>query len=292
MTLGAEIYPPLGPRHTHTVILLHGETHENGKDFAIEFLAAQSSGTVGQQRTIRDLFPAVRWVFPHAPWLHSQDFFDLKPKTVWFDLRPVDNLNRDQSQVIHLTSNIDEIHNVIEHEQNLVRHDKIFIGGFGQGFAAAYAAYFLDRQRFAGLIGLGGFAPLLAISMRDWRETEIDIIIWQQEQPTPIFLSHSRDDDMVPVEAGRIVRDILGTLIKGKLEYHEYEHGGAWINMPQGVDDIVLFLTRAMNSLTSSPTSPPADCACEYCTYSRYDISGILSRLGSLDFTSINTSDL
>ncbi|KAI1141131.1 alpha/beta-hydrolase [Hypoxylon sp. FL0543] len=257
MALGAEICPPqLGRPHTHTVILLHGETHKDGLDFANDFLAARTSGPVGQQRTIRDLFPTVRWVFPHAPWLHSQRDGNITLRTVWLDMQSVDDIqSRDRAQVVELRSNIEEIHNIIQVEQSIIHHEKIFMGGFGQGFAVAYAAYFLYHRHLAGLIGVGGFLPRGAMSNAQWQEDEVYTMIFHQELPTPIFLSHSRDDNVVPVEEGRAMRIVIEIRTNARLEYHEYDHGGAWMNVPKGVDDLVAFLARHINSLPSSLTS-------------------------------------
>lgn len=61
---------------------------------------------------------------------------------------------------------------------------------------------------------------------------------------TPVLLSHSSDDDVVPIQNGRALREILGQ--SQAVEWHEYEDGGHWINEPQGVDDIASFLRRHM----------------------------------------------
>jgi predicted esterase len=58
---------------------------------------------------------------------------------------------------------------------------------------------------------------------------------------TPVFLSHSRDDDVVPIANGKklsMTLEKLGMVVSWK----QYEDGGHWVNEPQGVDDIVLFI--------------------------------------------------
>lgn len=63
---------------------------------------------------------------------------------------------------------------------------------------------------------------------------------------TPVFLSHSTDDDVVPIQNGKKLRDTLRSVLDSGVEWHEYESGGHWINEPQGVDDIVGFLKANM----------------------------------------------
>jgi predicted esterase len=66
---------------------------------------------------------------------------------------------------------------------------------------------------------------------------------------TPIFLSHSRDDGVVPIANGKklyTALEKLGMVVTWKL----YEDGGHWINEPQGVDDIVSFIRAVEFSST------------------------------------------
>ena len=63
----------------------------------------------------------------------------------------------------------------------------------------------------------------------------------------PILLEHARDDPVISVENGMRMRDMLGQLGFRGVEWHEYEYGGHWVNEPQGVDEFVGFLRRAMD---------------------------------------------
>lgn len=60
---------------------------------------------------------------------------------------------------------------------------------------------------------------------------------------TPIFISHSADDDVVPIENGRELRNNL-QMRRLPVEWREYEDGGHW----QGVDDIARFIDKHMAS--------------------------------------------
>lgn len=67
---------------------------------------------------------------------------------------------------------------------------------------------------------------------------------------TPIFLSHSTNDEIVPVENGRLLRDCLEELGM-KVTWKEYSDGGHWIYEPEdedirnGIDDIEDFVCRS-----------------------------------------------
>ena len=65
---------------------------------------------------------------------------------------------------------------------------------------------------------------------------------------TPIFLAHSKDDEVVPFGHGVAMRGALeriGIRVTGK----EYEDGGHWVNEPQGVDDIAGFIQESFPDL-------------------------------------------
>jgi lysophospholipase-2 len=60
---------------------------------------------------------------------------------------------------------------------------------------------------------------------------------------TPIFLSHSKDDEVVPIGNGEKLCKGLRSL-GASVSWREYEDGGHWVNEPQGVDDMVAFLSE------------------------------------------------
>lgn len=49
---------------------------------------------------------------------------------------------------------------------------------------------------------------------------------------TPVFLSHSKNDEMVPIQNGRLLRDCLEALGM-KVTWKEYMDGGHWIYEPE-----------------------------------------------------------
>ncbi len=58
---------------------------------------------------------------------------------------------------------------------------------------------------------------------------------------TPILMEHCADDEVVPLECARAMRDALLAL-GGKVEWKEYPRGSHWLKSPEGLDDLARFL--------------------------------------------------
>lgn len=275
------INPRDGHPHTHTVVLLHGRDSTN-EEFASEFFESEASEPAGQPRTLRDLFPTTRWVFPAAPVLRAARF-GADDVSQWFDVWSVkDPAARPGLQHAGLRRSAAAIRDVVRDEQDRLAHragdggeqqqleKRVFLAGISQGFAAAVAAFVAGAggpRGLAGLIGLcswmplGGEEALVQVLLGDARDhaadaadagaavTETTTRTASMPEFTPVLLCHSTDDDVVPVQNGRALRDILGR--SQDVEWHEYEDGGHWVNEPRGVDDIASFLRRHMSKLES-----------------------------------------
>lgn len=151
-----------------------------------------------------------------------------------------------KEQVEGLRESMDRMLRLIQVEEKVISTERIFLGGIGQGFAVMYPTFFLDGRQFAGLIGLSSWAPLEALKLMKWKFDEIQKITTQYERCTPAFLSHSRVDQVVPVEEGRKLRDGLVAESNVVVRWQEYHGGGHWVQSPEGVDDIVDFLAEAL----------------------------------------------
>lgn len=237
--------------HTHTVIFLHGRDSK-GKEFADEFFESEASGPVEKPRTLLDLFPTIRWVFPGAPMLQSERFGIEMHQ--WFDMWSVENpAERPELQQPGLRQSIEQVSCIIKEEECLIPRLNIFLCGISQGFAVAIATYFSEKQgEFAGLIGLSSWMPPTLPYIQEKRqgknlgEVPEEVIDTESSRyKTPVFLGHSVDDHVVPIKNGRELRDII-SLQGFQVKSREYQEGGHWINEPQGVDDIANFLTTNM----------------------------------------------
>ncbi|KAL2409332.1 hypothetical protein ABEF95_003542 [Exophiala dermatitidis] len=257
----AVVIQPETAKHSHTVIFLHGRD-SNAQEFADEFFECEASQPLGQPRTLPDLFPGTRWVFPTAPILHSKRFDTTMSQ--WFDMWSVENPDeRVELQTEGLKQSIAGLAEVIRAEESLVPRENIFLGGISQGFATALSTFFADGQSFAGLIGISSWMPFASIvedldSSGAGNARLISAVhkMYSAQYPkkgpslslqsTPIFLGHSIDDGVVPIENGKRMRDILVHSLRFDAQLYEYQDGGHWINEPQGVADMVDFLNTNM----------------------------------------------
>ncbi|KAI0012178.1 phospholipase/carboxylesterase [Xylariaceae sp. FL0662B] len=242
----------VGPRechkHTHTIIFLHGKG-SNCDEFAEEFFESEASELADRPRMLPDIFPTIRWVFPSAPLTHSERFGCIESQ--WFDMWSLENPNEKvELQIKGLRVSIELVMDIVKREQGLVPLEHIFLGGISQGFATAYSTYCINNMPFAGLIGLCSWTPSRALSVMDLDKPDISETPRQARRATPVFLGHSKDDNVVPVQEGRKLRDTLKDCPDTVVEWKEYDDGGHWVNEPQGVDDIVGFLRRNMNEMS------------------------------------------
>ncbi|KAI0199965.1 lysophospholipase II [Astrocystis sublimbata] len=236
----------VGPKaaHTHTVIFLHGRD-SNCREFASELFESEASEPANQPRTLPDLLPGIRWVFPSAPILQSERFGT--DMSQWFDMWSVENpAERPELQLPGLQQSVEQILRVIKQEEMLVPSERVFLAGISQGFATAIAVFFAAAapKRFAGLIGLCSWMPA-ALHAEDFQSFEDTSDGDKSSRSTPVFLGHSVDDEVVPIRNGRDLRDALRSRLL-QVEWREYEDGGHWVNEPQGVDDIARLINSRM----------------------------------------------
>ncbi|MCJ1407661.1 hypothetical protein MMC19_001732 [Ptychographa xylographoides] len=262
MENAAHIIAPCG-NHIQTIILLHGRD-SIASEFAEEFFESQAS----DGRTFPEIFPTIRWVFPTSKIRNSARF--AAPMSQWFDMWSVENPSeKDEIQLDGLRESAKEILDLIRTEAVLISPDRILLGGISQGCATAIHALLYGGIRLGGFVGLSSWLPFeleittrmadnMAWSMggkrRPYSHKMLNTSTDQAETTsvlsdlsstfvldTPVFLSHSRDDDVVPIANGKKLSttlEKLGMVVSWK----EYEDGGHWVNEPQGVDDIVLFI--------------------------------------------------
>ncbi|KAK6223967.1 hypothetical protein LQW54_000113 [Pestalotiopsis sp. IQ-011] len=236
--------PKKGSRHTHTIIFLHGKG-SNGVEFANELFESETSEDFapGGPQTLVELFPTVRWVFLSAPQARSTRFDCIESQ--WFDMWSVES-PEDQVdlQVQGLVESISLLRSTITEEESRMSQQKIFLGGISQGFATAITTFLLGDYQFAGLLGLCSWMPKGAYhAIRS--SNKVEDRSNGDKTGTPVFLGHSHDDNVVPIDNGIALREYLKQT-GFAMDWHEYNVGGHWVNEPEGVDDIAGFLRLNM----------------------------------------------
>lgn len=252
--------------HTHTVIFLHGRDST-----ATVFSEALLDGQDSQGRHLQDIFPSVRWVFAQSNTLASEQLG--RDIHQWFDISDLKNPDeRPDLQVDGLRRSTANLVQLVRNEAATVGGlRRVVLAGFCQGFSAAVHALLNipsppesqapeSDDRLGALIGLSSWMALPEASVPECRAS-LGLRADSPSPPscfphsyscsisngdvfyrnTPVFLAHSANDDVVPVEQGRRLRAILESYGMD-VTYREYDKGGHWIYGRQGVDDIVDFI--------------------------------------------------
>jgi lysophospholipase-2 len=246
-------------KHTHTLVFLHGKG-SSASEFQSDLLESQDSAN----RYLSDIFPSLRVVFPEAELRMSMRFRE--EERSWFDMWSVEYpQERMELQEVGLRTSTVYIKGIIREDVEEVGAENVFLAGISQGCATAIHALFRLDVPIGGFIGLCSWLPRLddikkisgefpkeADRVRELRGIlgPISASISDETRTplsTPVFLSHSKNDEVVPIEIGRELADgLLG--LGMQVEWKEYEDGGHWINEPSGFDDIVAFIKRNMLS--------------------------------------------
>ena len=211
-------------QHTHTIIFLHGRG-STAKEFESEFFESESN-----DKTLPQIYPQVKWVFPNAHLLRAARFGEDIPQ--WFEMWSTNNPHdREDEQNQGIDSAVSTVLRIIEAEAAIVgSHQKVILAGISQGCAVAVHAMLKQELQLGGFIGLSSWIPNKASLVRTT----------QTAQRTPVFLSHSRDDKTIKIKYGEELRDGLKE-IGMDVEWHAYKDGGHWVNEPSGVGEYNAF---------------------------------------------------
>ncbi len=179
---------------------------------------------------------ATRFIFPHAPMMPVTCNGGYVMRA-WYDII---SLSTDSRQIddAGIVASRAAIRRLIEREvARGVPAERIFIAGFSQGGAVAYATALTHPEKLGGVIALSTYIP-----NADWLAAEAS----EANCSTPIFAAHGTHDDVVAPVLGVAARDFLSG--RGyAVEWHDYV-------MPHSVcleevEDIGRWLRRVMAAL-------------------------------------------
>lgn len=190
-----------GPNPQWAVIWLHG-LGADGSDFAPMV-----------PELVRPQWPALRFVFPHAP---------IRPITInngvrmrgWYDIVGMDFAQR--ADKVGIAESVAQIEALIANEQvRGIAPERILLAGFSQGGAVTLAVGLQRRVPLAGLIAMSTYLPDPAAAA-------------SQLQPgalaQPLFMAHGSADPVVPYRAGEQSAQAMQAL-GFTLEWHSYPMG-------------------------------------------------------------------
>jgi phospholipase/carboxylesterase len=176
-----------GPQPEFSVIWLHG-LGADGYDF--EPVVPELG---------LPLSPGVRFIFPHAPAIAvTCNGGYVMP--AWYDIVSLDKSSRsvDAAGIIASRQAIRDL--IARENQRGIACDHIFLAGFSQGGAVAYASALTHPEPLAGVIALSTYIPLPRLI-----EDEATVA----NQAIPVLAAHGTEDDVVSLELGLRARDFL-----------------------------------------------------------------------------------
>ena len=159
---------------------------------------------------VRKDWPAIRFVFPHAP---------VRPVTInggmrmraWYDILGQEIANRQDEGGIR--SSIALVDQLIERETlRGIPSERIFLAGFSQGGAITLAGGTRHPRKLAGMIALSTYLPLADRSQPE---------LAAANRKTPIWMGHGNLDPVVPHALGQMSCDWLRKA-GCDVEWHSY----------------------------------------------------------------------
>lgn len=187
-----------GPQPTWSVLWLHG-LGADGNDFAPIV-----------PELVRPGWPALRFVFPHAP---------VRPVTInnglrmraWYDIAGMDFATR--ADAAGVAQSIEQVEALLAREgERGIAPSNVLLAGFSQGGAITLAAGVRRRVPLAGLIALSTYLPG-ADQLADFAS--------DAARAQPIFMGHGTSDPVVLPAFGQRSARALGAA-GFQVDWHEY----------------------------------------------------------------------
>lgn len=178
-----------GPAPAWTILWLHG-LGDSGDGFAPIV-----------PELIRPGWPALRFVFPHAPVRAVTINGGLRMRA-WYDIAHMDLVNRaDETGV---AESIEQVEALIAREaERGIPPERLILAGFSQGGAVTLAVGLRRRVPLAGLVALSTYLPApekAATALRAGAERQ------------PLFMAHGLYDPVIPYVGGEQSAAILRRL--------------------------------------------------------------------------------
>jgi len=184
-----------------SIVVLHG-LGADGNDF-VPVVQALDLAAVG----------AVRFLLPHAPVIPVTINNGYRMRA-WYDIVGSELERREDEAGLRRSRDDIEALLARERERGMAA-GRVVLAGFSQGCAMALLTGLRHGQRLAGIAGLSGYLPLAQHTAAERSDANA---------PTPIFMGHGQQDEVVPIERGRASRDLLRQQGHA-VEWHEYPIG-------------------------------------------------------------------
>jgi len=169
-----------GPDPQWSVLWLHG-LGADGNDFAPIV-----------PELVRDGWPALRFVFPHAP-VRAVTINGGARMRAWYDIRDFDLANRADAEGV--AESVAQVEALVAREgERGIPPERLLLAGFSQGGAIALSAGLQRGAPLAGLVALSTYLPMAPEAAR--------AALQPGAASQPLFMAHGMFDPVVPVAAG------------------------------------------------------------------------------------------
>ena len=180
--------------------LLECVEHQTGQQPAWSVLWLHGLGADGNDfapivpELVRREWPAVRFVFPHAP-VRAVTINSGARMRAWYDIRDFDLANRADHQGV--AESVAQVDGLIAREgERGIAPANILLAGFSQGGAVTLAAGIARAQPLGGLIGLSTYLPMAL--------AQAQALLQPQAASQPVFMGHGLSDPVVPYAGGEM----------------------------------------------------------------------------------------
>lgn len=148
---------------------------------------------------VRPGWPALRFVFPHAP-VRAVTINQGMEMRAWFDILGADFARREDAAGV--ADSVQQVARLVAREQQEhgIGPGKVILAGFSQGAAIALACGLTQPDGLAGIIALSGYLPVAGVTLSR---------ITDAGRATPVFMAHGSADPVVPPALGRASREAL-----------------------------------------------------------------------------------
>lgn len=143
--------------------------------------------------------PGVRFVFPHAPQIPVTCNGGAVMRA-WYDILAIGRNTRKIDEPGLLQSRAAVRRLIARENERGIPTCRIFLAGFSQGGALAYATGLTHAEPVAGIVALSTYLPASETVMREAA---------QARHRVPVFAAHGTEDDVVAPEMGEEARDSL-----------------------------------------------------------------------------------
>jgi phospholipase/carboxylesterase len=187
-----------GPQPAWSVIWLHG-LGADGHDF--EPIVPE---------LVEDDWPALRFVFPHAP-VRAVTINNGMRMRAWYDILGLEIAQRQDERGVR--ESIAFVNALVQREvARGVPSTRILVAGFSQGGAIALAAGVRHAERLAGIVALSTYLPIAESTEREASAAN---------RAVPIFMAHGSLDPVVGQALGQMSCGLLQKL-GYPVDWHSY----------------------------------------------------------------------